>query len=161
MRGIWREELTKGFSGGDLHGDLRRRDDSVVGVGLMASVHAALESLAGGVEAGLRDRVVLGEELEDDHVTNGDILQLIGLVDQPSRASNSDGVGGRGGRGSSLATRRSSDGLGHGDLLIVGGLLSPRTRVGPDDDDFCLGIGSKATPQQFIELGLVPFLSLC
>lgn len=169
---------TERLLGRDLHGDLRSRHHTVVRVGLVASVHATLHSFAGRIEAGLRDGVVLSKELEDDHITDGNILQLVGLVDQTSGTANSDGVAGRGGRGSSFTTGSSRDCLGDSDLLIVGGLLSPCARVGPDDDDLCLGVGSKAVAfhlidgdvatsqkmlvdiQPFVDLGHVLFLAI-
>ena len=107
--------------------------------------------------------MVLGEELEDDHVAHGDIVELIGLEDQTSRSSDNHCVCGSsvGDRGSlalgdgmvdAVASRddgrvlasTDGDGLGDGHLLVVcgGGMLS--SGVGPDDDDFRLGVSCEA-----------------
>lgn len=146
-----------------MHGNLGGGDDAVVGVGLEARLHATLDGLAGSIKGRLSDGVVGSEELKDDHVTDGDVVELIRLVDQATGATNSDSVCSRGmGNGGSLAlgdgvvlaittgdnsrmlASTDSDGLGDGDLLIVGlsGMLA--SGVGPDDDDLSLGVSREA-----------------
>jgi hypothetical protein len=98
--------------------------------------------------------VVLGQELEDNHVSNGHVLQRLRLEDETSRAADLDGVRStRGGRGSSLsrvdgdlatistrddgsmALRSNGDGLGHSDLVLESGGSSVTAGVLPNDDD--------------------------
>lgn len=141
--------LTERLASGDLHSDLGRRDDGVVRVGLVTRVHATLHGLARSIEGGLGDGVVLSKELEDDHITDRNVVKLLRLVDQAIGATNDDGVTGR--RLRRVDSRRSgvlaggSDSLGDRDLFIVGcGLDILTTGVTPDDDDFCLGVGSEA-----------------
>lgn len=142
--------LTKRSITHDLHGDLRGRNDGVVRVGHEARVHAIGESLAGGVEGRLGYSVVLGEELEDDGVADGDIVELVRLEDETSGATDGDGVAGTSaGDGCSLVLLdsgshaivhghlcrvvTSNNGLGDSDLLVDRrrlGLLA--TRVRPD-----------------------------
>lgn len=148
--------LTERLVGHDLHSDLRSGDDGVVGVGLEARVHATLNGVARGVKGRLGDGVVLRQELEDDDVANGDVLELIGLVGQASGTANLDGVSSSGdgscAGGSLLAglRGRSAGSLGgsaagdDGDLLVDDGGLSAATGVGPDDDDVGLGLGGDA-----------------
>lgn len=145
--------LTERSRGHDLHGNLGRGRDGVVGVGEEARVHAAVEGLAGGVKGRLGDGVVLGQELEHDGVADGDV-ERVGLVDEATGPADLDGVaraGGGHGRGLALAdggggtagdgddggiVLAGGDGAGDGDLLVDGGGLRVVTRVGPDDDDF-------------------------
>jgi hypothetical protein len=121
----------------DLHGNLRRRRDSVVGVGHESRVHTSVHKITRSGEAGLGDSVVLWQELKDDGVTDRDIVELFGLVDKTSRASNSDGVRCGGGRLSGYLST-----LGHGlsncDLLVDSCGLGTSSRVVPDDDDLRL-----------------------
>lgn len=132
-----------------MHGDLRRRNDSVVGVGHEARVHAIGNSVAGSIEGRLGDGVVLREELEDDGVTDGDVVKLVGLEDQTTgttdcnsvaRASSRDSGGlvlhdGGGDtivHGDLSGVSTSGDGLGDSDLLVDDGRRGIATRVCPD-----------------------------
>lgn len=148
--------LTERSGGRNLHGNLGRRRDGVVGVGEEARVHAARHGLAGRVERRLRHGVVLGQELEDDRVADGH-AELVGLEDEAARAADLDGVAGAGrgdrgrlalldGRGGAAGDGDGGgvfgagrDGLGDGDLLGDGGGLGLAARVGPDDDDAATG----------------------
>lgn len=85
-------ERTKRGVNHNLHRDLRRRVDGVVGVGLVTRVHAAVEGSAGGVESGLGSRVVLAEEAEDDSVANRGAY-LLRVEGETLRTTNSDTVG--------------------------------------------------------------------
>lgn len=145
-------ELTERLADHDLHGDLRRRRDGVVGVGHETSVHAVGEGIARGIKGRLGDGVVLGEELKDNKVTDGNVVQLVWDKDQASRATNSDSMRGTSSRGccsltlgdvchSTITTNDlcrvgpSSNGLGDSDLFMESRSRGIGTRVGPDDDD--------------------------
>lgn len=54
-----------------MHGDLGSGNDSVIRIGIEARVQTALQRVAGRVEAGLGDCVVLAHESEDDHIADG------------------------------------------------------------------------------------------
>lgn len=145
--------LTERLVGHDLHSDLGRWRDGVVGVGKEARVHTAGQSLARRVERRLGNSVVLREELENNGITNGHVVQLIWLISETARAANLDSMAGsfswnssslalldgRGGASrdlSNLASSTGGNGLGDGDLLVDGGGRSAVARVGPNDDDF-------------------------
>lgn len=64
-----------------MYGDLRRRNDSVVGVGYEVRVYVIGNSVVGSIEGRLGDGVVLREEFEDDGVIDGDVVKLVGLED--------------------------------------------------------------------------------
>lgn len=83
------ERLTERIGNHNLHGDLGRGVDAVLGVGDEARVHAAGQGLAGLGKGGLSGGVVGGVEGEDDHVANVG-LNLVGRVDEASRAADSD-----------------------------------------------------------------------
>lgn len=135
--------LTERSRGHNLHSDLRSGNDGVVGVGLEARVHAALQLLARSVEGRLGNGVVHGVELEDDGVTNGNVVELRGGVDEASGSSNGDGVGGTGSSGGrGLSSHR--HGLGDGDLRVVGRGSGTATGVSPDDDDLGQSVGCDA-----------------
>lgn len=87
-----RKKLTKRSVNHDLHGDLGRRVDSVVGVGLETGVHTASKGIARGLEGGLGDGVVLAEEGEDNAIAHGG-LDLLGLESETLGATDRDGVG--------------------------------------------------------------------
>lgn len=150
-RGKVYRRLTKRSIDHNLHSDLGRRRNGVVGVGLESRVHAALERLARLGEAGLGDGVVVGEEFEDDGVTDGD-GELVRLVGETTGATNLDSVAGtRANHGSSLAVLdggggavlssngsrllSSNDSLGNSDLVVDVGSLGAVSGVVPDDDD--------------------------
>ena len=57
--------------GRNLHSHHRWRDDAVVFVGHESGVETTLDFLAGRVEGGLRDGVILGVEDEVDYVVDG------------------------------------------------------------------------------------------
>lgn len=70
---VWmprRGRLTERFICHDLHGDLGSGDDGVVLVWLEARVHTGRHGVAGSIECGLCDGVVLAHEGEDDHVAH-------------------------------------------------------------------------------------------
>lgn len=140
----------------DLHRDLGRRDDGVVGVRLRVGVHAAVERVAGRGEAGLGGGVHLAHELEDNHVTDGS-LDLLGGEDQAGITANDDGVGGLGRRlGSSGGYF--SNGLGHDDLLVNRGRLgSLSSGVRPDNDDLRRALRGETTvyPRRLIATNLL------
>jgi len=77
----------------DLHGNLGRRVDGVVGVGLVSRVHAAGEGIARGLKRGLRDSVVLAQEGEDERVTDGGPEDL-GVERETLGSTHGDAVGG-------------------------------------------------------------------
>ena len=145
-------EHPEGVGGHDLHGNLGRGDNGVVGVGHEAGVHTAGEGVAGGVESGLGDGVVLAVEGEDDHVTNigGDLLREEG---ETLRTTDVDGMGGTGAgndtastgldgggdtvdasNGGGSSARGDGDGLSHSHLLVESGGRKTTTLVNPDDD---------------------------
>ena len=86
------ERLTKRSVNHDLHGDLGRRVDSVVGVGLETRVHTASKGIARGIESRLGNGVVLAEEGEDDAVAHGS-LELLRLEGEALGATDRNGVG--------------------------------------------------------------------
>lgn len=148
----WTRELTERLADHDLHGDLGRRRDGVVGVGHETSVHAVGEGIARGIKGRLGDGVVLGEELKDNKVADGNVVQLVRDKDQASRATDSNGVRGTSSRGgcsltlgdvchSTITTndfcrvRSSGNSLGDSDLFMESRGRGIGTRVGPDDDD--------------------------
>ena len=88
-------QLTERSVDHDLHGNLRRGVDSVVGVGLEARVHTAGQRITGCFERGLRYGVVLAAEGEDDGITDGD-GHLRGVELQTLRTANRDAVGSTG-----------------------------------------------------------------
>lgn len=136
----------EGSLDGDLHGDLGGGRDGVVGVGHEASVHAAVNLCTGLSKGGLRDGVVLREELEDDGIANRHV-ELLRLEDETAGAANLDGVRSTGRLHESrcLASRQAraadvggyadSDGLRNGDALVDGSSGRAGARVGPDDDN--------------------------
>ncbi len=131
--------VTEGLGGHDLNGDHGGRADGVVGVGLGARVHAALEGIAGRAEGGLGGSVHLFLEAEDDHVADVG-LDLGSSEHKTGITTDADGVGGGGcrlgsgscgGLGGALGHC-----LGHDDLLVNrGGLGRLASGMGPDDDD--------------------------
>lgn len=135
--------LTERSRGHNLHSNLGSRRDGVVGVGLEARVHTTIKLLARSVESRLGNCVVHRLELEDDGVTNGDVVELRRRVNKTSGSSNGDGVGSTG-SGSGCGLSSNSHGLGDSDLLVVGGGSGTATRVGPDDDDLGQSVGSDA-----------------
>lgn len=156
LTGLWRR-LTQRSIRKDLQSDLGRGRDSVVGVGHEARVHAALESLTGGVEGRLGDGVVHGVELEDDGVANRYVVQLIRREDQAGRSAHSDGMAGgsrRYGSHSGIASA-SGDGLGDGDLVVDRRRFGVVARVDPDDDDLGLGVDVNGEAVAAVVLGAV------
>lgn len=79
--------LTERVVDHNLHGDLRRGVDGIVGVGDEARVHAAGERLARIVKSRLGSGVVGGEEGEDDHVPDVG-MDALGMVDKTSGTAN-------------------------------------------------------------------------
>ena len=134
-----------------MHSNLRRRVDGVVGVGLVARVHAALEGLAGHVKRGLSGGVVLAEEGEDDGITDGSgelgrvELEALGAADRNavsgagtgrsdgSCVARGSGLGGRssGGSGVSVDRGRYCDGGG----LVDDSGSGAATEVNPEEVD--------------------------
>ncbi len=158
----------------DLHGDLRGRVDGVVGVGLVARVHAAGERLAGGVKGGLGGGVVLAEVGEDDGVADGG-LDLLGAEGEALGPADGDAMGGArtGDDGGGRAAREgccaglvgdddgrgsgAGDGLGDGDGLGGGqdGGCGAAADVDPEEVD-----GDAAAPGEADQAGELSDLGL-
>ena len=167
---------TEGRGNHDLHGDLRGRVDGVVGVGLVARVHAAGEGLAGGVKGGLGGGVVLAEVGEDDGVAD-DGLDLLRAEGEALGPADGDAVGGArtGDDGGGGAAREgccaglvgdddgrggggtADDGLGDGDGLGGGqdGGCGAAADVDPEEVD-----GDAAAPGEADQAGELSDLGL-
>ena len=165
---------TEGRGDHDLHGDLRGRVDGVVGVGLVARVHAAGERLAGGVKGGLGGGVVLAEVGEDDGVADDglDLLRAEGEALGPADGdavggarTGDDGGGGAAGEGCCAGLvgdddgrgSGAGDGLGDGDGLGGGqdGGCGAAADVDPEEVD-----GDAAAPAEADQAGELSDLGL-
>lgn len=166
-------KLTERCADHDLHGDLGRRVNGVVGVGLVSRVHATIEGNARGVESGLGGGVVLAQEGEDDGIALGS-RELRGVKgktlgttdsDAVSSTSGADGAGSAGSDGRVGLDVPTSDGSSSGSLsttsnglrycdgsgLVEDSGSGTTTAVNPENVDLNTGTRAQAKSFELVE----------